>query len=128
VSATDNRAEVRAAHARLDAAFRAERRQWLRAVVVAAVLTVSCGFFWIGHHVLSEPRLVQGTVSLNRQISAEHGDIMCQVVELDDSRSITVSPVHLAPIGSRVVVSERRTWWGQRTFALVGPAKSQKKR
>jgi hypothetical protein len=120
---TERRLEVLAAHARLEAELRAERRHWLRAAAVAALLTVAGGVWWIGGHVLSKPRLGHGTVSLSRQIPDDYGHTVYQVVELDDGRSVMVSPRQLAPIGARVIVSERTTWWGRQTFSLVGPEK-----
>lgn len=120
---TDRRLEVLAAHARLEAELRAERRQCIRAAALAAALTVAGGVWWIGGNVLSKPRLRHGTVSLSRQIPDDYGHTVCQVVELDDGRSVVIAPRQLVPIGVRVIVGERTTWWGRQTFSLVGPAK-----
>ena len=113
-------AEVSAAYARLEAELRVERRGWLYAVAAAALLTVLFGIWWVCGYVLSEPQLRQGTASVTRQLHDDERHVVYQVVELDDGRSIVLFPgERLAPIGSRVVVSERMTLWGRTQYTLV---------
>jgi ferric-dicitrate binding protein FerR (iron transport regulator) len=123
VTDPDRRAQVLAAHARLEEELRGERRQWIRASAWAAVLTVAFAAWWLGGYILSKPEFREGTASTTRQVSDDGDHEVIQIIELDDGRSVTVRPLQVAPIGSRVTVSERKTWWGRHTYSIVYPAK-----
>jgi hypothetical protein len=126
VAESDSKAKARAAYQRLDADLRDERRDWIRAAVVA--VAAFAGFMLLlGLLTTTGPsKRLEGTAVGTIQQPDEQRHLVYLVVALEDGHTVRVRLQQPIPIGARVLINQRRTWFGGHRHGLIGLAPAER--
>lgn len=126
VAASDNKAKAREAYERLDKDLRDERRDWIRAAVIAVASFAGIMLF-LGLLTTTGPsQRLAGTAVATIQQPDEDDHIVYLVVALDDGRTVRVFLNQPIPIGARVLINQRKNWVGGHRHGLIGLAPAKK--
>jgi hypothetical protein len=122
VAAPDNKALARAAYERLNQDLHDERRLWVKVATIAVAIFAGFVLFLWSLAPTGPQQRLEGTAVSTIQEPDDEAHIVSLVVALDDGRTVRVHMHEMIPMGARVVVNQRKTWFGGDRHGLVGLA------